>query len=67
MMSTEIALGAAEGRLLTDDVVETLQQRNVGARWQPGATLRKQLLAQEPDAGRGPLREAIRTPRAASG
>ena len=61
MASTELAPGADESRVLTDGVVEKLEQLIFGGRYQPGEKLREQLLAQELGVSRGPLREAIRT------
>ena len=60
-MSTEIARDADETRVLTDHVVEKLEQLILGGRYQPGEKLREQTLAEELGVSRGPLREAIRT------
>ncbi len=60
-MSTEVAAVADESRVLTDHVVEKLEQLILGGRYQPGEKLREQLLAEELGVSRGPLREAIRT------
>ena len=60
-MSTEIVTDADETRVLTDHVVEKLEQLILGGRYQPGEKLREQTLAQELGVSRGPLREAIRT------
>lgn len=61
IVSTEIPAGADESRVLTDHVVEKLEQLILGGRYQPGEKLREQLLAEELGVSRGPLREAIRT------
>jgi len=47
--------------VLTDHVVEKLEQLILGGHYQPGAKLREQSLAEELGVSRGPLREAIRT------
>lgn len=60
-MSTEAALDADDTRVLTDHVVEKLEQLILGGRYQPGEKLREQTLAEELGVSRGPLREAIRT------
>lgn len=60
-MSTEAAPETADPRVLTDHVVERLEQLILGGRYQPGEKLREQVLAGELGVSRGPLREAIRT------
>lgn len=60
-MSTEVAIEAEDSRVLTDHVVEKLEQLILGGRYQPGEKLREQTLAEELGVSRGPLREAIRT------
>ena len=60
-MSTEAAPETADPRVLTDHVVERLEQLILGGRYQPGEKLREQVLARELGVSRGPLREAIRT------
>ena len=59
-MSTEIPI-EDDTRVLTDHVVEKLEQLILGGRYQPGEKLREQVLAEELGVSRGPLREAIRT------
>ena len=61
MISTDSDLGTDESRVLTDGVVEKLEQLIFGGRYRPGDKLREQSLAQELGVSRGPLREAIRT------
>lgn len=61
LMSTEIPGDADDVRVLTDHVVEKLEQLILGGRYQPGEKLREQALAEELGVSRGPLREAIRT------
>ena len=60
-MSTEAAPETEDPRVLTDRVVERLEQLILGGRYQPGEKLREQVLAEELGVSRGPLREAIRT------
>ena len=60
-MSTEAAPETEAPRVLTDRVVERLEQLILGGRYQPGEKLREQVLAEELGVSRGPLREAIRT------
>ncbi|MDB5859350.1 MAG: GntR family transcriptional regulator [Ramlibacter sp.] len=61
MTSTETTLDGDDTRVLTDHVVEKLEQLILGGRYQPGEKLREQTLAEELGVSRGPLREAIRT------
>ncbi len=61
MASTEVHSVADDSGVLTDGVVQKLEQLIFGGRYQPGEKLREQLLAQELGVSRGPLREAIRT------
>ena len=60
-MSTEATPETTDPRVLTDHVVERLEQLILGGRYQPGEKLREQVLAAELGVSRGPLREAIRT------
>ena len=60
-MSTQSAPETEDPRVLTDRVVERLEQLILGGRYQPGEKLREQVLAEELGVSRGPLREAIRT------
>ena len=60
-MSTQAAPETEDPRVLTDRVVERLEQLILGGRYQPGEKLREQVLAGELRVSRGPLREAIRT------
>lgn len=60
-MSTETVLESEDTRVLTDHVVEKLEQLILGGRYRPGEKLREQTLAEELGVSRGPLREAIRT------
>ncbi|WP_354683045.1 GntR family transcriptional regulator [Cupriavidus necator] len=57
-MSTEIT---AESGVLTDHVVDKLEQLILEGHYRPGEKLREQSLAEELGVSRGPLREAIRT------
>ena len=50
-----------DSQVLTDGVVDKLEQLIFDGRYRPGEKLREQLLAQELGVSRGPLREAIRT------
>ena len=61
VMSTKTTPETADPRVLTDHVVERLEQLILGGRYQPGEKLREQVLAGELGVSRGPLREAIRT------
>jgi len=61
-MSTELLADAPpDSRVLTDHVVDKLEQLILGGHYRPGEKLREQLLAEELGVSRGPLREAIRT------
>ncbi len=60
-MSTESLVPADDARVLTDHVVEKLEQLILDGRYGPGEKLREQVLAEELGVSRGPLREAIRT------
>ncbi|MBC7381070.1 MAG: GntR family transcriptional regulator [Burkholderiaceae bacterium] len=55
------AVAPDEGGVLTDHVVDQLEQLILGGRYAPGEKLREQSLAEELGVSRGPLREAIRT------
>ncbi len=60
-MSTELLEEPADSRVLTDHVVDQLEQLILGGHYRPGTKLREQLLAEKLGVSRGPLREAIRT------
>ena len=60
-MATEVTTDPRDSRVLTDHVVDKLEQLILGGRFRPGEKLREQLLAEELGVSRGPLREAIRT------
>ena len=60
-MSIEFTEQIREARVLTDHVVDKLEQLILGGRYRPGEKLREQLLADELGVSRAPLREAIRT------
>ena len=60
-MSIEINEPVYDSRVLTDHVVEKLEQLILSGRYRPGEKLREQLLADELGVSRAPLREAIRS------
>ena len=60
-MSIEFTDQVRETRVLTDHVVDKLEQLILSGRYRPGEKLREQLLADELGVSRAPLREAIRT------
>lgn len=60
-MSTELLEEPADSRVLTDHVVDQLEQLILNGHYRPGTKLREQLLAEKLGVSRGPLREAIRT------
>ena len=60
-MSIEFTEQVRDPRVLTDHVVDKLEQLILGGRYRPGEKLREQSLADELGVSRAPLREAIRT------
>ena len=59
-MSIEFTAQIRDSRVLSDHVVERLEQLILSGRYRPGEKLREQLLANELGVSRAPLREAIR-------
>ena len=60
-MSIEFTAQIRDSRVLSDHVVDKLEQLILSGRYRPGEKLREQLLANELGVSRAPLREAIRT------
>ena len=60
-MSIEFTEQVRDPRVLSDHVVDKLEQLILSGRYRPGEKLREQLLADELGVSRAPLREAIRT------
>ena len=60
-MMNDTIFQTRETRVLSDHVVEKLEQLIFSGRYRPGERLREQILADELGVSRAPLREAIRT------
>jgi hypothetical protein len=60
-MMNDAIFQTREIRVLSDHVVEKLEQLIFSGRYRPGERLREQILANELGVSRAPLREAIRT------
>lgn len=60
-MSIEITDQVRDSRVLSDHVVDKLEQLILSGHYRPGQKLREQVLADELGISRAPLREAIRT------
>lgn len=61
ILSTSSVVDSSDARVLSDHVVDKLEELILGGRYKPGEKLREQHLAEELGVSRAPLREAIRT------